>query len=162
MIHAIAYIFFILPFTAWLGYELKRKYSLRTHWGWLAGAFFIGIIGSQVFRIYPDMLGNFLLHASGGASATLLFIYLCKTLDIDFNWRLATLALFAFVCMLGVLNELAEYFFELLGLGLFSFDSHDTWRDFVANTTGGGIAWIAFQISRVISSKRSSAATVSK
>ncbi len=119
MIHAIAYVLFILPFTAWLGFELNRQYSLRTHWRGIAGAVLTGIIGSQVFRIYPDVFGNFLLHASGGVSSVLLFIYCAKTLDLDLkaNWRLTTLVLFAFVCMLGVLNELAEYFFELLGLG---------------------------------------------
>lgn len=150
MIHAAAYILFILPFTAWLGFELRRRYSLRTHWGWLAGAFVVGIIGSQVFRIYPDMFGNFLLHVSGGASAALLFIYLCRTLAIKLNWRLATLALFAFVCMLGVMNELAEYFFELIGFGPYSFDARDTWRDFAANTTGAGIVWILYQGTRAV------------
>ena len=43
--------------------------------------------------------------------------------------------------MLGVLNELAEYLFELLGMGIFSLDTHDTWRDFVANTTGALLTW---------------------
>jgi hypothetical protein len=127
-----------------MGYELKRSYSLRTYWRWVLGAFLVGIIGSQVFRIYPTMFGNFLLHVSGGVSATLLFIYLFKALELSFNWRLTAVMLFAFVCMLGVLNELAEYFFELWGLGPFSFDAQDTWRDFVANTTGAFSAWVAY------------------
>ena len=143
MIHAVAYIIFILPFTAWLGFELKRPYSLKLHWQWLAAAFITGIIGSFAFAIYPDNFGNFLLHASGGVSAAFLFTYLCKTLGLYFNWRLMLVMLFAFVSMLGVLNELAEYIFESLGMGPFSFDSHDTWRDLVANTTGALLAWTA-------------------
>ena len=141
MIHAFTYIFFILPFTAWLGFELKRECSLRTHWMYLLGAFLLGIIGSIVSQIYPSNAGNFFLHASGGASATLLYIYFLKTLKLEFNWRLNLVILFAFVCMLGVLNELAEYLFELLGMGIFSLDTHDTWRDFVANTTGALLTW---------------------
>ena len=147
MIHAIAYILFILPFTIWLGFELKRTYSLRAYWVYLLGAFVIGVIGSQVFRIYPDNFGNFLLHASGGAASALLYIYLLKTLKIKFNWRLNLVFLFAFVCMLGVLNELAEYLLEMLGTGIYSIDTHDTWRDFVANTTGALVTWAIYSMS---------------
>ncbi len=143
MIHAIAYVAFILLFTAWLGFELKRKYNLKTHWLWVAAAFAAGIIGSLIYSsLSYSKFGNFLLHASGGISATFLFVYTCKTLNLKFvNWRVTLLVLFAFVSMLGVLNELAEYFFELLGFGQFAFDIHDTWRDFVANTTGMIVAW---------------------
>ncbi len=147
MIHAIAYVAFILPFTAWLGFELKRKYSLKTHWQWVLAAFVIGIIGSLVYNeFFPDNFGNFLLHASGGVSATCLYVYLTKTLKIRFNWRLSLVMLFAFTSMVGVLNELAEYFFENLGFGTFSYDTHDTWRDFVANTTGMLIAWMLLRV----------------
>ncbi len=142
MFHAVAYILFILPFTAWLGYEFKVKYSLRTNWVWLLGAFMLGIIGSILSEIYPTTFGNFILHASGGASTTLMYIYILKTLNLKFNWRINLVILFAFVSMLGVLNELAEYAFELMGIGTFSFDSHDTWRDFVANTLGAFTTWI--------------------
>ncbi|HYF96815.1 MAG TPA: hypothetical protein VD947_02120 [Patescibacteria group bacterium] len=141
MIHAISYILFILPFTAWLGFELKRKYSLSQHRQWLMAAFTVGIIGWLTYKINYDIVGNFLLHASGGVASTLLFVYVLKTLRLHFPWRLTLVLLFAFVCMLGVMNELAEYFFEFFGLGPFAFDIHDTWRDFVANTTGALTAW---------------------
>lgn len=147
MTHAFTYIVFILLFTSWLGFELNKKFSLKTHWQWIAGAFVSGLIGSQIYRIYDDVFGNFMLHASGGVSATLLFVYFFKTLNLHFNWRLTLVMLFAFVCMVGVLNELAEYFFEFLGFGPFSFDSHDTWRDFVANTTGALAAWAVIKLS---------------
>lgn len=148
MIHALTYIAFILIFTTWLGYELKRDYSLKKHWQWIAGAVVTGLIGSFIYNEFsPDKFGNFILHASGGVSAVLLFIYFTKTLKISFgNWRITLVVLFAFVSTLGVMNELAEYFFEFMGLGPFSFDSHDTWRDFVANTTGAAIAWATYSL----------------
>jgi hypothetical protein len=149
MVHAVAYIIFILPFTAWLGFELNKKYSLRAHWKWIMAAAVLGIIGSYIqANIFPDKFGNFLLHASGGISATLLFVYLFRTLNLHFNWRMTLVLLFAFTCMVGVLNELAEYFFELLGFDVFSFDTHDTWRDFVANSTGMLVAWAALLVTQ--------------
>ncbi len=151
VIHALAYVAFILPFTAWLGWELKRKYSLQTCWPWIAGAVVSGLIGSLVYNeFFPDNFGNFLLHASGGVSATCLYVYFTSTLKLKFNWRLSLALLFAFTCMAGVLNELAEYFFETLGFGIFSYDAHDTWRDFVANTTGMVIAWALIRLFRSV------------
>ncbi len=144
MIHALAYVIFILPFTVWLGHELKRKYSLKDQWVWILGAVVIGLLGSMVSNVYEERFGNFLLHASGGISATLLFIYLFKTLKIHLSWYLTTALLFSFVCSLGVLNEIAEYIFELLGLAVLSFDTHDTWRDLVANTTGMILTWLVY------------------
>jgi hypothetical protein len=146
MIHAFAYIVFILLFTPWLGFELKKEYSLKAHWRWIAAAFVTGIIGWTAYLMKPDIVGNFLLHASGGVAAALLFVYLLKTLRLNFPWRLTLVLLFAWVSMLGVLNELAEYFFDLLGFGPFSFDNHDTWRDFVANTTGAFSAWAVIKL----------------
>lgn len=150
MIHALAYVVFILLFTSWLGWELKKKYSLRAHWHWIAAAFVTGLIGSYIYGQTLDKFGNFILHASGGISATFLFLYFRETLKIKFtNWRVALLLLFGFVSTLGVLNELAEYFFETLGFGIFSFDSHDTWRDLVANTTGMAVAYTVLKLFRL-------------
>jgi len=63
------------------------------------------------------------------------------------------LVLFAFVCMLGVLNELAEFLFELITPLTFSVDSQDTWRDFVANTFGAALAWMIYKSVQTIKSK---------
>jgi len=142
MLHAFAYILFILPFTAWLGHELKRPVDLKKYWGWLLAVFIVGVLGNFSSVISSGKLSNFLLHASGGAACTLLYVYLTKTLKLHFNWRLTVLFLFAFVCMLGIVNELAEYAGELLDVGKFSFDTHDTWRDMVANTTGAAVVWL--------------------
>jgi len=141
MIHAVLYVAFILPFTAWLGFELKRNYSLSEQKKWIVAAVFGGLIGGLLSLLNPYVFGNFLLHMSGGVSATFLFVYLFKTLKLQFSWRLELVLLFAFVCMLGVLNELAEYFLELLGFGPLSHDTQDTWRDFVANTVGALLTW---------------------
>lgn len=146
MIHAFAYILFILPFTMFVGHELKRTYNLKMHWLWLTGAFLTGVMGTILSNMFDGISGNFLLHASGGVASTLLYIYLIKTLNLKFTWLLHTLLLFGFVCMLGVLNELAEYVYEMLNLGLMSFDTHDTWRDMVANTTGALIAWLLYSV----------------
>lgn len=154
MIHALAYVVFILIFTSWVSRELNKKYSLKTHWLWIAAAVISTLIGSFINGLYLNNFSNFILHTSGGISATFLFVYFTKTLKIKFlNWRLALLILFAWVSMLGVLNELAEYFFELLGVDIFAFDTHDTWRDFVANTIGMLLAWTSLSILRLFDSR---------
>ena len=135
------------------GHELKRPYILYKHWGWLAGAFTTGIVGAVLSYVYDDKFGNFLLHASGGFASCLLYIYLLKTLKLRFTWSLTIVLLFGFVSALGVLNELFEYAYELLHLGTMSFDTHDTWRDFVANTTGAIFAWMLYRV--VILARRS-------
>ncbi|MBW3568689.1 hypothetical protein KY385_01000 [Candidatus Parcubacteria bacterium] len=154
MVHALAYVVFILPFTAWLGWELNKRYSLKAYWYWVAAAFITGVAGSLIYGQYTDKFGNFLLHMSGGISATFLFVYFTKTLKLKFiNWRITLLVLFGFVSTLGVLNELAEYILETLGFGIFSDDSHDTWRDFAANIFGMLVAWVALNILQVFDKK---------
>jgi hypothetical protein len=156
MIHAVAYVVFILLFTAWLGQELQKNYSLKKYWHWVAGAFVVGIVGSTYNGAHLDLAGNFVLHASGGVSATLLFVYLVTTLKLSFyNWRITLFVLFAWVSALGVLNELAEYFFELLGVDIFSYDTHDTWRDLTANTIGMLLMWSALMIfTKILTGKK--------
>ncbi len=135
----------------WLGFELRKKYSLKSHWIWILGAFTVGVIGDQVSNYYYGVGGNFFLHASGGSAATLLYFYLTRTLRLQFNWRLNLALLFAFVSSLGVINEIVEYIFELSGFGKYSYDTHDSWRDFVANTTGMIVTWLFIALVRFIS-----------
>lgn len=153
MFHAISYVLFILPFTMWLGFELQKKYSLKLHWIWILGAFTIGVIGDQVSNYYYGVGGNFFLHASGGSASTLLYFYLIRTLKLQFNWRLNLALLFAFVSSLGVINEIAEYVAELAGFGKYSYDTHDSWRDLVANTTGMLVTWVAVSIVKAVNKK---------
>src|SRR5687767_10577712 len=101
MIHALAYVLFILPFTMLLGRELKKVYSLKTHWKWILGALLLCLLGNLAWSVFRDKFGNFLLHTSGGASGVLLFIYLTRTLKLRFSSLLTLILLFAFVCMIG-------------------------------------------------------------
>jgi hypothetical protein len=144
MIHAIAYLAFIIIVSHWLRLELGRKdLSLSKYFSWIIGAVALPIFASFLDSAYGGKFGNFLLHSvGGGAASTLMFFYLIKTFEFKINWRLQLAILFTFVSALGALNELAEYAFELLGLGPFSFDTYDTWRDFVANTSGALITWL--------------------
>jgi hypothetical protein len=131
--------------TLWyLRYEFKQKRSFTRHWKWVAAALVIQLGASIAFHIWGGVAGNFFYHAVGGGVVTaLFFIYLFKTYDLHHNWRIQLVLLFALVSMLGVCNELMEYAAELINPNLsLSWDTHDTWRDLVANTSGALIAWL--------------------
>jgi hypothetical protein len=134
---------FGLVAAAWLRFELKKNFSLLDHIGWLAAAMTFGLLGSVIYTLNDNMAGNFLLHAIGGGMASVcLYLYLARsTGGPKLHWRLELIALFMFVCTLGVLNELAEYAAELTTDVIMSIDTHDTWRDFVANTSGALLLW---------------------
>lgn len=148
MIHAFLSLVFIFAVGNWLKSELNQKnVSLRKHWPWVASAVGLQLTGALLAEIYDGKFGNFLLHGlGGGAAATVLFFYLIKTFHFKTNWRLELAVVFMFVSTLGALNELAEYIGELVNLGIFSFDSHDTWRDLVANTAGMFITWLGIRV----------------
>ena len=133
----------------WLQYEFKQKVSLTKYRKWLAAALVVQAISSIIFLITPDrVVGNFLYHAiGGGVFSTLLYIYLLKTYKIQLGWRVELVLLFGLVSSLGVMNELAEYAGEfVVGVGVFSWDSHDTWRDLVANTSGAVMTWLIYRL----------------
>jgi hypothetical protein len=69
--------------------------------------------------------------------------YLRLHLGFKLNWRLNLGALFLLVSAFGVLNEIFEYFAELVGYGIYSIGPQDTWKDMVANSCGAIIMWIA-------------------
>ena len=143
---------FMAVFVWWLQYEFKRKVSLTKYWSWIAIALVIQGLSGIAFGIIGGKAGNFVYHAvGGGVVTTLLYVYLKRTYGLRFNWRVELVLIYAFVSALGVLNELAEYAFEMLNLGLLSFDSHDTWRDFVANTSGAVAAWLVYRLALNIS-----------
>lgn len=106
-------------------------------------------LASVASLLFTDrVIGNLIYHAvGGGVTTTLLFVYLLKTYKLQYNWRVELVLLYAFVSSLGVLNELAEYAGEYATkVGLFSWDSHDTWRDLAANTTGSVAAWLLYRL----------------
>lgn len=139
MLHLVGHLVFALGILRWLTWEFKKPFTPSKHWYWLALTLFFSLAGLLLSELSPSGqgIGNFLLHAVGGGVATACtYIYISKNMKLKLNWRLNFILLFMFVSSFGILNELLEYFAELIGMGTFSLDSQDTWRDFVANTTG--------------------------
>lgn len=132
----------------WLAYELKRKISPFKHWRWLVGIFLVQVVGEVIgYNLDNALIGNLLLHAIGGGVVTsILYFYLSRSFDYHPSIRLEIISLFLLVSCTGVINEIYEYVFELLRVGTFSFDSHDTWRDLAANTAGAVIGFIYIKI----------------
>lgn len=143
MMHTILISVFIIAITLWIRFEFPNlKTTWRDHWVWALAAVVFPLIGSLLDLAFGGIIGNFMLHAvGGGITSAFIYKYLSSLLNIKLNWRLSLVGLFMFTSALGVLNELAEYAAELLNLGIFTFDRHDTWRDFVANTSGSILAW---------------------
>lgn len=157
MARALITIFFMAVLLWWLQKEFHRDVSFKQHWKWLMAAILVQAASSIISLLITERItGNFFYHAvGGGATTTLLYIYLFRTYDVRLNWRVESVLLYCFVSALGVLNELAEYAGEFaVGVGAFSWDSHDTWRDFVANTSGAFLAWAVYRFYCVIITKR--------
>jgi hypothetical protein len=136
----------------WLQKEFHKSVAFTKHWHWLVAALLVQVCSSIISLLIPErIIGNFFYHAvGGGVTTTLLYIYLLKTYGLQFSWRVELVLLYCFVSSLGILNELAEYAGELAyGDGIFSWDSHDTWRDFVANTSGAILAWLLYRLYRM-------------
>ncbi len=88
---------------------------------------------------------SFTTHlVGGGVFSGLLWLYLKKY----FNWRaghwLELGSLYAFVCTLGVTNELFELVIFQLGLQR-HINGADTWWDLVANTLGMLLFWLFYR-----------------
>lgn len=142
MFHAVASVIFIALFATWIKLETRHQADLWRCWIWVMLAAVAAISGSVLDLVVGGKAGNFLLHAvGGGVASAFLFVYLVTTFQPKINWRIKVVALFAFVSVLGVLNELLEYGLEFVTPWIMSIDSHDTWRDFVANTSGAFVAW---------------------
>ncbi len=147
MLHIIFTVIFITFLAKWLDYETKRNADLIKYTGWIGAALASQLIASIASQIVGGRYGNIILHGiGGGVASAFLFVYLIKTFKVKAPWRLEFAMLFAFASSLGVLNELAEYALELLLGIVMSVDTHDTWRDFVANTCGALLAWLAVKI----------------
>ena len=148
---------FVAVLLWWLQFEFKQNVSFKKHWKWLAGALVIQTIATFISLAIADrIVGNFFYHAvGGGVTSCLIFIYLLKTYGLHFSWRVELVLLYCFVSALGVMNELAEYAGEFLTrVGMFSWDSHDTWRDFVANSTGALVAWLIYRLCSALARKK--------
>ena len=138
--HAIYTLAFTALVARWLGHELGRSPDYRRHRRWLVAMVAVQLVASALSHLIGGVVGNAVLHGlGGGAAAALLLTYLVRTFAPDWPVRLQAVALFLLVSTLGVLNELGEYLVELAQLAVYSEDTHDTWRDLVANTTGAAV-----------------------
>ncbi len=149
MVRALLTISFMAVVLWWLQKEFQKNISLKKHWKWFVAAILIQAIASIVSLVVTDrVVGNFFYHAiGGGVTTTLLYIYLIKTYGLHYSWRVELVWLYGFVSALGVMNELAEYAGEFaIRVGFFSWDSHDTWRDLTANTSGAILAWLMYRV----------------
>ena len=156
MLHIIGHLVFALGLLWWLTWELKKPFEPKKHVVWLVYTIFFSILGLLLSELSTSGqgIGNVLMHAVGGGMATACtYQYVKRNLNIQINWRLEVAFLFLFVSGFGVLNELLEYVAELSGYGIFSLDSHDTWRDFVANSTGAYAVLLAVYSSQLFHKK---------
>lgn len=111
----------------------------------------LGVIAVSLAYIDGGRIGNILLHAIGGGMATACgYEYFKSQLRWHWNWRFDIAGLLLLVSTYGVLNELFEFAAELAGFGIFSLDSQDTWRDFVANTSGAVVVWLIVRYVRSV------------
>ena len=143
MIYLIAYATFIFLLMRWLLYEFKPAVIRpRRQAGWLLLGVFFVLLAEVLAIVIGGKLGNFLLHAiGGGVASACIFTFFVRLFQPRLSWRTELVLLFMFVSTLGVCNELAEYAAELLLQIQLSFDTHDTWRDFVANSSGALLLW---------------------
>lgn len=151
MTHLLAHLVFAVGLYKYLSWELNKPFEPTRQWPWLAVTGLLSITGLALSFLSTGGLGigNFLLHAVGGGMASAsTYEYLRCSLKLNFSLRLQFVGLFFFVSGFGVLNELAEYVAELSGYGIFSISSQDTWKDFVANTSGAILFWSILLIVR--------------
>jgi hypothetical protein len=151
--YAVLSVVLVLTIAIWLRAELRVPVrSLKAGWYWLVAIITLQLFAGVLAEIYnPHGLGNVLLHTiGGGAVSALVFFYLSYTFRLRVSWRVQLVLLFCCACTLGVLNELAEFAMELLRVGVFSYDSQDTWRDLTANTSGAVCTWLIIRTAGLI------------
>lgn len=134
---------FVYLLAKWMAFERKPvRTSIWRYWAWIAAAVAIQLLATVLSLVIGGKVGNLILHGvGGGVVATFIFFYLTHTFNVRVVWRVELVLLFVFASTLGVLNELAEYLGQLTTPLIFSADIHDTWRDFVANSTGAILSW---------------------
>ncbi len=110
--------------------------------GLLALALVSLVIAGLVGSYSESIPANFFQHAVGGGVVSgLACIAVVQGLELRLSRFSLLLVIVASVSTLGVMNELLEYFLQTVTPLTFSYDSTDTWRDFIANTSGALLAW---------------------
>jgi multisubunit Na+/H+ antiporter MnhB subunit len=127
--------------------EVKKVRSFTT---WHLVAILMAAFGVAISHVFRDpVVANFVQHAiGGGVTSFCLVMYGIEQLKLKLKAIQLLLLVIAVVCVLGVANELMEYALELTTSSIFSWDTHDTWRDLAANTTGGLIGWSVYSAIR--------------
>lgn len=101
----------------------------------LATAAIIGTTSESIeANVVQHMIG-------GGFVSGLLLIYIAQGFRFHLPLRFLLLVILAFVSLLGVFNEIAEFLVQEHSYLLFNTTPNDTWHDLVANTCGGLLAW---------------------
>lgn len=117
---------------------------------WHILAFAMAVFGVIISHAFPNPIAaNFVMHAIGGGVVSFcLTMHVIKQLKLKLSWPQLALVLLATVCVLGVANEIFEYALELElpGKLIFSWDTHDTWRDLTANLLGSSFAFIVYRL----------------
>lgn len=106
-------------------------------------------------EIIENRAVNFLQHSLGGGVAVgLVSVYFIKTLKEEFKMLNAfvvqVFVFYALVSMLGVANELLEFFLDYFNLGVFSADRYDTWYDLLANSLGAMFVFIMYKFRELL------------
>ena len=93
----------------------------------------------------------------GGLAIGLVSFYFINSLKINFpifkNYIFQILFTYALVCMFGVSNEILEFFFDVVKIGVFSADRYDTWFDLTANTLGAAFIFLILKVFFYLHSK---------
>jgi hypothetical protein len=150
--HMIIHPLFAISLLWLLAKEKKAKFAPTNHMNWLVAGVGFSALAFVVYHLDMNIYTNFFLHGvGGGVATTMTYFYLKAHTGWKFTWWVDLMFLFGLVSAFGVLNELFEYSLELAGVMVSAWDTHDTWRDFVANTTGAFMAWSAIAVySRII------------
>jgi hypothetical protein len=123
----------------------KNSWKQGMVWIWIAG----GIIALAIALSYADVhlntgYSNFLLHFFGGGVVSVLWWrYFNTHFLLARTWLQDFMYVWALVCMMGVANELFEFFLDSTLGYQFSFDRYDTWWDLVANSLGAIVGWVS-------------------
>jgi hypothetical protein len=136
----------------YFGIQKTWKELVISRWSiFLLIALFLPMIWQFVPHALKDLRWvNFIQHGVGGGVAVALgCLYMIENfkdkLDFFNNRIFQMIFIFACVSSLGVLNEILEFTFDALRIGIYSNDRYDTWFDLVANSIGALLTFAFYQ-----------------
>lgn len=104
------------------------------------------VISYSFSILIPDVeLSNRLLHALGGGFNVVLVTFMAvKSFGINLNLRQFVIISILFICLLGIGNEILEFFMQVFLRFQFATTPIDTWLDLISNSIGGAIGIVIF------------------